>query len=169
VPLHVPPLRERTEDIPALVQHFMRQTGVTKVFEPAAMAALQSYPWPGNVRTLENTVRRLAVLHAEEVIDRGSVLMALQDMAASGGGASSGGATLPALVAQALAENPSLMSGSDIYDRVIRLVEKPLITRMLAQTGGNQIRAAELLGLNRNTLRKKIRDLDIDVKKEGRA
>lgn len=170
VPLHVPPLRERAEDIPALVQHFIRQTGVTKVFEPAAMAAFQSHPWPGNVRTLENTVKRLVALHAEEIIDRATAAAALTGMQDSSAAAGiSAAADLSQMVAQVLNTDPALMSGVDIYDRIIRQVEKPLITRMLAQTGGNQIRAAELLGLNRNTLRKKIRELDIDVKKEGRA
>lgn len=170
VPLHVPPLRERAEDIPALVQHFIRQTGVTKVFEPAAMAAFQSHPWPGNVRTLENTVKRLVALHAEELIDRAAAAAALTGMQENSAAAGISATTdLSQMVAQVLNTDPALMSGVDIYDRIIRQVEKPLITRMLAQTGGNQIRAAELLGLNRNTLRKKIRELDIDVKKEGRA
>ncbi|MDY0009470.1 MAG: nitrogen regulation protein NR(I) [Bdellovibrionales bacterium] len=170
VPLHVPPLRERAEDIPALVQHFIRQTGVTKVFEPAAMAAFQSHPWPGNVRTLENTVKRLVALHAEELIDRAAATAALTGMQENSAAAGISATTdLSQMVAQVLNTDPALMSGVDIYDRIIRQVEKPLITRMLAQTGGNQIRAAELLGLNRNTLRKKIRELDIDVKKEGRA
>jgi len=169
VPLHVPPLRERTEDIPALVQHFMRQTGVIKVFEPAAMAVFQACTWPGNVRTLENTVKRLAALHAEDVIDRGAAEAALLAMTASAGPAAAATGSLSDMMAQMLTSDASLMTGSDIYDRVIRQIEKPLIARMLAQTGGNQIRAAELLGLNRNTLRKKIRDLDIDIKKGGRS
>lgn len=171
VPLHVPPLRERREDIPALVQHFMRQTGVIKVFEPAAMAIFQSHAWPGNVRALENTVKRLVTLHAEDIIDRAAANVAIrgafiQPAAADAGG--KGPHDIAAAVTAALAADAELTSGTDIYDRIIRQVEKPLIARMLALTGGNQIRAAELLGLNRNTLRKKIRDLDIDVRKGGK-
>lgn len=168
VPLHVPPLRERSEDIPALVQHFMRQAGIVKVFEPAAMAVFQSYAWPGNVRALENTVKRLVALHAEEVIDRTAAEAALRGVSVQAAGASSQQHDIAAAVTTALAADAALTSGTDVYDRIIRLVEKPLIDRMLALTGGNQIRAAELLGLNRNTLRKKIRDLDIDVRKGGK-
>lgn len=171
VPLHVPPLRERREDIPALVQHFMRQAGVVKVFEPTAMAVFQSHAWPGNVRALENTVKRLVTLHAEEVIDRAAAEAAIRGASIQPDTASAGGKgqyDIAAAVTAALAADAYLTSGTDIYERIIRLVEKPLIARMLALTGGNQIRAAELLGLNRNTLRKKIRDLDIDVRKGGK-
>lgn len=170
VPLHVPPLRERAEDIPALAQHFLRGCGAVKVFEPAAMAALQAHGWPGNVRELENAVRRLAALYAEEVIDADAVYGVMAAAASLPSAQSATGAGgLSAAVAQILSADASLMAGRDVYDRVLREVEKPLITRMLEMTGGNQIRAAELLGLNRNTLRKKIRDLDIDVKKGGRG
>lgn len=172
VPLHVPPLRERAEDIPALVQHFLRQSKALKVVEPAAMAVMQAHGWPGNVRELENAVRRLAALHTEDVIDADAVRMALQASSMSvmtDGVALSARGDISSTIADILAADASLMTGTDVYDRIIRLVEKPLIARTLAMTGGNQIKAAELLGLNRNTLRKKIRELDIDVKKGGRS
>lgn len=163
VPLHVPPLRDRREDIPALVQHFMRKAGVVKVFEPAAMAAFQAYHWPGNVRALENTVKRMVALHAEDVIDRETAEAALHH--AADGSVPVAGADIASAIEAALAADASLTAGTDIYDRIIRQVERPLIERLLEQTGGNQIRTAELLGLNRNTLRKKIRDLNIDIRK----
>jgi len=172
VPLHVPPLRERAEDIPALVQHFLRQSKALKVVEPAAIAVMQAHGWPGNVRELENAVRRLAALHTEDVIDAEAVRMALQASSMSvmtDGVALSAPGDISSTIADILAADASLMAGTDVYDRIIRLVEKPLIARMLAMTGGNQIKAAELLGLNRNTLRKKITELDIDVKKGGRS
>jgi len=170
VPLHVPPLRERTEDIPALVQHFLRQSGTLKVLEPAAMAVFRTHGWPGNVRELENAVRRLAALHTEDVIDASAAQSALSAAAIAGAAqADNAQSDIAAMVAQALSADAGLMAGTDVYGRIIRMVEKPLIVRMLAMTGGNQIKAAELLGLNRNTLRKKIRDLEIDVKKGGRS
>lgn len=168
VPLHIPPLRDRREDIPALVQHFMRQSGAIKVFEPAAMAAFQSHSWPGNVRALENTVKRLVALHTEDIIDRETAENAIRGAAVPSVSSAGHVQDIASAVAAALAADASLTAGVDVYDRIIRQVEKPLINRMLALTGGNQIRAAELLGLNRNTLRKKIRDLDIDVRKEGK-
>jgi two-component system, NtrC family, nitrogen regulation response regulator GlnG len=171
VPLHVPPLRERAEDIPALVQHFTGMTGQGKVFEPAAMQAIQAHRWAGNIRELENFVKRLAALHAEDIIDANTVqeeLARLKNnatlMVNGGQGADSSG-SLSSTVERILATDMQAFEQPDLYARMIRQVEKPLIMQVLAYTRGNQIRAAEILGLNRNTLRKKIRELDIDVKR----
>jgi two-component system nitrogen regulation response regulator GlnG len=168
VPLHIPPLRERAEDIPALVQHFIFTGGLVKVFEPEAMRALQEFRWPGNIRELESFVRRLAVLCAQDVIDCGTVTEELRKLAPAVSHNAPLGENLSQLVDGVLAEYFAAHGGlppAGLYDRLLREIEKPLIERMLAATGGNQIKAAEILGLNRNTLRKKIRSLNIEVRK----
>jgi len=171
VPIRVPPLRERAQDIPALVQHFMVQaveSGLpSKVVDSAAMQKLQAHRWPGNVRELENLVRRLCALHSQEVIDVGTIdaelTEARQRVAPD---EQAGGEGLSAVVERHLREyfaaHADGLPASGVYERVVREIERPLIALSLAATRGNQLRAAELLGLNRNTLRKKIRELDIN-------
>jgi two-component system nitrogen regulation response regulator GlnG len=170
VPIRVPPLRERTQDIPALIRHFMRQAvdiGLpSKSIEPAAIQRLQAHRWPGNVRELENLVRRLCALYAEEVIDVGVIESELAEARpiqtrteeAPGEGL---GAVVERHLREYFAAHAEGLPAAGVYDRVVREVERPLIALSLAATRGNQLRAAELLGLNRNTLRKKIRELDI--------
>ncbi|GBD43876.1 Nitrogen assimilation regulatory protein [bacterium HR40] len=176
VPLRLPPLRERVEDIPALVAHFF-QKGVAeglpfKSLTPAAMVRLKAYSWPGNVRELENLVRRLAVLYAEDTIDEAVIEAELARSAAAGPERQDPAAeSLGEAVARhldryfrALGEAPP---ASGIYHRILHEVERPLIERVLRFTGGNQLRAADILGLNRNTLRKKIRELEIHLPRFG--
>ncbi len=174
VPIRIPPLRERTEDIPELVRHF--QSGLAaeglpaKTLEPAALARLKTYKWPGNVRELENLVRRLAALYSHETIGVDVVEAELADdpkpvVVEPNGEISSDG--LAGLVERHLRSyfdaHRNELPAAGLYDRVLREIEKPLIELSLSATAGNQIKAAELLGLNRNTLRKKIRELDIQV------
>ena len=179
VPIRMPPLRERVQDIPALLSHFMNQATAnglpSKVIDAAAIQRLQAHRWPGNVRELENLVRRLCALYSEEVIGIGAIEAELAEAEAppmAGGGApdvgeASSGEGLGAVVERHLREyfaaHPDGLPASGVYDRVVREVERPLIALSLAATRGNQLRAAELLGLNRNTLRKKIRELDIQL------
>ncbi len=171
VPIRLPPLRERSEDIPELVRHFFAEAQeeglAAKSIDPEAMEALKSYPWPGNVRELENLVRRLAVLYSQETIDRAVVESELSEGKAAEPAAAPAAESLGGAVEQHLrayfAAHEEGLPASGLYDRVLREVERPLIELSLAATRGNQIRAAKLLGLNRNTLRKKIRDLDIQV------
>jgi two-component system nitrogen regulation response regulator GlnG len=175
VPIRLPPLRERSEDIPALVSHFMRRAageGMTeKALDKRAMERLTRHRWPGNVRELENLVRRLCALYSQETIGIDVVEAELSDALPQPGNAEPGaepaGEGLSAAVERHLrdyfAAHGGSLPASGLYDRVLREVERPLITLSLAATRGNQIRAAELLGLNRNTLRKKIRELDIPV------
>jgi two-component system nitrogen regulation response regulator GlnG len=132
------------------------------------MEALKGYHWPGNVRELENLVRRLTVLYSQETIDREVIESELSEgkaaerAAAAPPAESLGGAVEQHLRAYFAAHDDGLPA-SGLYDRVLREIERPLIELSLSATRGNQIRAAKLLGLNRNTLRKKIRDLDIQV------
>jgi two-component system nitrogen regulation response regulator GlnG len=159
VPLHLPPLRDRRIDIPALVQHIISQSGEIKVFEPAAMKLIEEADWPGNIRELENFTRRLVALHAQDVIDAGTVAAEMQRRALH---------TAPETAADFDGLLARYFTGPvppGLHARVLRDVEKPLIERTLALTNGNQIKAAELLGLNRNTLRTKIRELGVEVRK----
>ena len=172
VPIRLPPLRERTEDVPDLVRHFLAMAegeGLPpKRIDNDGIERLKGYRWPGNVRELENLVRRLAALYAEEVIGIEVIEAELTatapgpEFSESGDGDSIGGAVERHLKRYFSAHGDSLPPPG-LYDRVLRELERPLIEMSLSATRGNQVRAAQLLGLNRNTLRKKIRELDIQV------
>ncbi len=176
VPIRLPPLRERAEDIPELARHFLdrasEQGMAAKSLDEEAQRALMAYRWPGNVRELENLMRRLAALYPQEVIGREVIESELLDTGAPPAAEPTPpAASAPESLAQAverhimhvLAAHRDGLAPSDIYDQVLAEVERPLIELTLAATRGNQIKAAAMLGLNRNTLRKKIRDLDIQV------
>ncbi|RVU39364.1 nitrogen regulation protein NR(I) [Hwanghaeella grinnelliae] len=173
VPIRLPPLRERREDIPDLVGHFLtsmaREGLESKSLTPAAMAVLQRYSWPGNVRELENLIRRLTALYAQDAIDAADVEAELADapVAAAhnldGDRAESLSETVERQLRRYFDSHGDALPAQGLYDRVLREVERPLISLTLAATNGNQVKAADLLGLNRNTLRKKIRELDIPV------
>ncbi|MDR6951029.1 two-component system nitrogen regulation response regulator GlnG [Ancylobacter sp. 3268] len=177
VPLRLPPLRERTEDIPDLVRHFFLQAereGLPrKQIDIAALDRLKRYRWPGNVRELENLIRRLAALYPQEIITA-SIIEAELATPISTATPEEGGQdeTLSSSVERHLntyfggfGEN---LPPPGLYHRILKDVEYPLLSAALAATRGNQIKAAELLGLNRNTLRKKIRDLDIQIIRTSR-
>jgi len=173
VPIRLPPLRERTEDIPLLARHFLEKTregGLPmKVLDQGAVDALRAHRWPGNVRELENVIRRLAALYPQETITAEVIYAELAesvqpiDVDTSGSGPEPLSRAVERHITQFLAAHRDGLAPSDIYDRVLAEVERPLIQMTLAATRGNQIKAAAMLGLNRNTLRKKIRDLEIPV------
>ena len=172
VPMRLPPLRDRLEDIPDLVRHFLklseRQGMQQKTIEPAALDALKRHRWPGNVRELENVVRRLVALHTDSTIKAEIVSSELREQVVSEPATvKEGDEPLSALVERYLSAQVQKLSGRfpqpGLYDRTLREVERPLISMCLGLTGGNQIKAAEILGVNRNTLRAKIRSLDIPV------
>ncbi|MBF9031536.1 response regulator [Rhodobacterales bacterium HKCCE3408] len=172
VAIAVPSLRERVDDIPLLAQHFLaraeRDGGPVRRFANDALDLVRAYSWPGNVRQLENCIRRLTVTANVEEITKAEVETVLGNQPAieplMGGGE---GDKLSASVAKHLRRYFDLHGGvlppRGLYPRILKEVETPLIEIALEATGGNQARCAELLGINRNTLRKKITDLDIRV------
>ena len=172
VTIHVPSLRERVDDIPLLADHFLargeRDGTALRRLSAEARELIRVYTWPGNVRQLENTLRRLMVTSAEPEISRAEVESVLGSQPAleplRGGG---DGEKLTASVARHLKRYFDLHGGAlpppGVYQRILREVEAPLIEIALDATAGNQARCADLLGINRNTLRKKITDLDIRV------
>ena len=175
VPIRLPPLRERTDDIPDLVRHFLvraeREGLPRKEFAPAAIERLQAHRWPGNVRELENLIRRIAAIHPDDMVDcRHDRSRTVESTAAPVPAATS--MTIRAISSGYL-ENYLARLFRELRRSVCRrpacttaflpIVEPPLIRAALAATKGNQIKAAELLGLNRNTLRTKIRAYDIRV------
>ncbi|NKB21926.1 MAG: nitrogen regulation protein NR(I) [Alphaproteobacteria bacterium] len=171
VPLRLPPLRERKEDIPDLVRHFLETTqadGVAiKSFDIDAMKRLLDYEWPGNVRELENLIRRVAALYTDDVITGEIVATELDQGRSVALDPRSDDDNLSSAVEKHLskyfdAHRDSLPSPG-LYDRILKELEKPLISLSLMATKGNQIKTAKMLGINRNTLRKKIKELEIDV------
>ncbi len=172
VPLRMPPLRERLEDVPDLVRHFLKlseKAGLpSKTLTQDAFSRLKRHGWPGNVRELENLVRRLSALYPQELI---SADIVDNELSSSSGAVPEalkpGKAKLNEWVEAYLSDYFSSYGDQlpppGLYDRILRDVEAPLITAALAATRGNQIKAAELLGLNRNTLRKKVREQKIKV------
>jgi two-component system nitrogen regulation response regulator GlnG len=176
VPLRLPPLRERVDDLPDLIRHFLEiceQEGLPrKHLTPEAVGLLKSYAWPGNVRELENLVRRLAALYTQDKIGEEIVRTELESQrAAPIGPASADPGPITLTIAmekhmeELFADAGDKMPLPGLYHRILREIEYPMISAMLARTMGNQVRAAEILGLNRNTLRKKIRELDIQMMK----
>jgi two-component system, NtrC family, nitrogen regulation response regulator GlnG len=172
VPLRLPPLRERAEDIHDLVRHFLRKAeeeGLpAKHLDTEALDILRHHRWPGNVRELENLIRRLAVLQAGESIPAAAVAAELKEpVRTPGADEGEEPVSLSAAVERHLTKYFSAhgdrLPPPGLYDRVLQEIERPLLSICLAATRGNQIRAAHLLGLNRNTLRKKIRDLGLEV------
>jgi DNA-binding NtrC family response regulator len=139
--LRVPPLRERREDIPALIEHFVRQFraagDAVKTIAPEALELLRAYPWPGNVRELANTIERLVILTPEAVIGPGDLPPNIRQGTAAG--AASRGPT-------SLAE-----------------MERLHIARVLAETGGRKMQAARLLGIDLKTLNNKIKLYSISL------
>ena len=176
VPLRLPPLRERIDDVPDLATSFLKaaqREGEPKELAADALRLMQQYHWPGNVRELENLVRRLAALYADEVISLEIVQNELNLADRASFATQSGPADIVTVIESELAQlfreyEPNLPPAG-VYQRLIDKVEVPLISTVLNLCSGNQIKAAELLGLNRNTLRKKIRGHGIEIVKHSRT
>ena len=172
VPLRMPPLRERKEDLADLTRHFLRQAedeGLpSKSIDTAAIERMKKYHWPGNVRELENLVRPIAAIYTQDTITVDLVEAELSTNMSTGYDEGEQqnlnvSQSLELYLADYFASFGEELPPSGLYQRILRMVEPPLIIAALTATRGNQIRASELLGLNRNPLRKKIRDLEIKV------
>ena len=162
VPLHIPPLRERRDDIALLAEHFVSryaeelETG-RRFLAPATLAHLEGHAWPGNVRELENAIKRVLVLSSGEVLGPDDFAFL-----AAAPAADPRDGDLVGLIEREVAA--ALDAGTpEVYRGILERVEKPLLEAVLAHTDGNQIRAAAILGINRNTLRKKIVELGISL------
>jgi len=172
VSLDVPPLRARIDDVALLCVHFLDRHSVgdeaPKQFQDDAIELMRRYAWPGNVRQLENTIRRLIVTSAEETIG-------VEDVAASIGTLAASAGTIKAPENEKLSQSilthlqryfdfhGDSLPPAGLYGRILQEMEVPLIEIALDATHGNQAKCAELLGINRNTLRKKINELEIHV------
>ncbi len=154
VRIHLPPLRDRVDDIPVLVEYFLRRTGKVKGIAPAALASLQKHLWPGNVRELENVIERAVVMARRET------LMA-EDLPAEVGAPTVAPAEDVTAGLEAAARALFELARKDSALELIPLMERELIVRALEQTGGNQVQAAKLLGITRATLRKRIEKFGI--------
>ncbi len=175
VPMRMPPLRERREDIPELIQHFLSQSAVEglpwKTIDGLAIERMKTHSWPGNVRELENLVRRLAALYSQENIGVEVVeaeLAGADDAVPAEPAGNSISEAVDRYLKDYFSQHGDTLPPAGLYDRLLKEVERPLISRSLGATRGNQLRAAELLGLNRNTLRKKIRELGITVSRTSK-
>jgi two-component system nitrogen regulation response regulator GlnG len=171
VSIHLPPLRDRRDDIPVLAQHFLgrfaQEQGVPlKVVSPEALALLAAYRWPGNVRELENAVKRAAALAPTPMILPAHLPDALRAPAAPEVEGADWAGFPVAWMRNELIRLQESRDGH-LYEHFVGCVERPLLELLLRRTGGNQLKAAALLGINRNTLRKRIKALGIDA--AGRA
>jgi two-component system, NtrC family, nitrogen regulation response regulator GlnG len=167
VTIHLPPLRDRRDDIPALVNHFLvafarEQNAAPKVFSPEAMDLMLVYAWPGNVRELENVVKRAAALTTTTLILPDQLPDTVR---AAAGSTEAAGLSDSFPVEWLRAELTRLQASMDgrLHEHFAARLERPLLELILRRTGGNQVKAAELLGINRNTLRKRIKELGIAV------
>ncbi|PCG08771.1 nitrogen regulation protein NR(I) [Sphingomonas ginsenosidimutans] len=169
VPIALPALRERRGDIAELARHFLDRAAEAglprKTLDAAAVAALEAYDWPGNVRELENLMRRLAALSRDDHIGAAEVRATIGSATPNADAVPDAGidAAVHAMIERLARQEPRALDDGSLYARVIAEVERPLIEAMLARHGGNQLRAARAMGLNRNTLRKRLDMLGIEV------
>ncbi|MEJ2698529.1 MAG: sigma-54 dependent transcriptional regulator, partial [Desulfuromonadales bacterium] len=169
VPIALPPLRDRREDLPLLVEYFVQRAteelGVpTRGCTEEALALLKRYDWPGNIRELENTIQRAALLSPDQLLTPTDFPGLLSE-----GSRNECDNSLEALISKKLQASLAQMDLNELnnlYEMVLHQMERPLINIILEKTRANQVRAAEILGINRNTLRKKIQTLGIEVKRD---
>src|SRR5438093_734807 len=164
VTVHLPPLRERRRDVPLLIEHFLAKYAGElgeRAVASEALDRLVGHDWPGNVRELENVMQRAMVMATSGVILPEHLPIGPVSAAAS----VAVDATLEEIVERKLVECVRGLrdqASANLYDLILGLVEKPLLRAVLRETGGNQVRAAQILGINRNTLRKKLIEHGID-------
>ena len=172
VNINLPPLRDRVGDIPDLIKHFLQQSALSgmpkKVISTKAIQLFQNAPWAGNIRELENFINSLVVLISDEEITPNHVEENLNlipsvnsnELDADNGKLSS---SVEKHIKRYFDLHGDSLPPPGLYNRILKEIELPLIALSLSATRGNQIKTSELLGINRNTLRKKIKDLDIVV------
>jgi len=172
IPIELPPLRDRREDIEALAQHFLMlaaEDGLPRrQLSIEAAQHLEQRNWRGNVRELRNVIYRLALMAREDVIDAVSIteIIGLESALPGNAARNHGGNMADAVRAWLETHNPPQ---GMVYRQALAAFEEPLISHALARTGGNQVRAAQLLGINRNTLRKRIVELGMGSDRIGRS
>ena len=169
VPIETPPLRDRIEDIPELIEHFLIKTEKSglpgKKIDNDAIESMKFYKWPGNVRELENFILRVSALYSEDILNKEIIEAELERLEDDNKNIDE--LSLSNLIDNYFKRNKDKLlnnNNKNIYSAIIEKVEKSIIENILDFTSGNQLKASEILGLNRNTLRKKIGDLSIDLK-----
>jgi len=164
VTLSLPALRDRRGDIPLLADHFLAKYAAAlgeRIIAPEAMDRLVGYDWPGNVRELENVIQRAMVMATSGAILPEHLPIGPVSAAAAVGT----DASLEEIIEKKMQECVRGLRGhasANLHNLMVGLVEKPLLRAVMRETKGNQVRAAQLLGINRNTLRKKLKEHGID-------
>ena len=168
IPVHIPPLRDRRDDVPQLASYMLDAAGHELGMEPPilldeAIGLLQSYDWPGNVRELKNVMRRLALLTPGAAITLSDVALALGNQSNRDDDEESLSDAVNRCMRNYL-NHLGHAEAEDMYKHLMAEVEPPLLMLVMARSKGNQIKAAQILGLNRNTVRKLLRQYHIDPK-----
>ena len=170
VPINIPPLRERKEDIPELVNHFLEKAKTLKLepkkFNTESFQILEKYQWPGNVRELENFILKLCALYTDEIIMNEDLVKEIKNLQKLDQQMLDTDSQFSKILENYLSKNINKINTEyqgDVYNYFVTELEKVLLFEVLKNKNGNQLKAAELLGLNRNTLRKKITELNISI------
>ena len=168
VPIYTPPLRDRIEDIPELVEHFLNNADKSglpiKKINNSAINSLMNYSWPGNVRELENFILRTCALYSEDILSEEIIDLELKQTKTDNDNTEK--EDLSNIIDSYFSNNFNKLlkvNNKNIHSDIISEVERSIIQNVLIITKGNQLKASEMLGLNRNTLRKKIGDLNINI------
>jgi len=165
--IDLPPLRDRLDDINELVDYFLAKISTNKIFDSSAYEQLKKYKWNGNLRELENCVRRICLLSSASIIDDNEIIAYLdKDNYKTVSKTEFNDIDFLLKHYINVYFSDEISDNNDIYDIFLRKLENPLIQESLKYCNGNQIKTAEMLGINRNTLRKKINDLGINIIKK---
>ncbi len=168
VPINMPALRERPGDIEALARHFLQMAAndglPRRQLSADAAELLATLPWRGNVRELKNFIYRLVLLARDDLIEAETLAPLIESSRVSGGDGGAGAGAGPFDFDQAVLAwlDQSMPPAGSVYHAALAALERPLFAEVLKETGGNQVRAAQLLGINRNTLRKRLSELALD-------
>ncbi|MBT5662166.1 MAG: nitrogen regulation protein NR(I) [Alphaproteobacteria bacterium] len=168
VPIYSPPLRDRIEDIPELADHFLSNADKSglpiKKINNTAINCLMNYSWPGNVRELENFLLRVCALYSEDILSEEIINFELRQTKLDNDNVDK--EDLSSIIDSYFSNNLNKLlkdNNKNIHSDIVSEVEKSIIQNVMIITKGNQLKASEILGLNRNTLRKKIGDLNINI------